>query len=335
MNSSTGCALWSARLAPAGSAGVATRCSAGSLRVASTRSLSAPGAAHEPAQVADRSAARRRPAGAARAGTAPGPWSPAWTPRRARRGRRAWRAGSRRWCWRGAASSGSSDERARASATFSAAIAAGGRRSRWRPARRGRRGARRRAVTALRGVHEEVGERALVLGELRWRAARGRQQRVEVLRRLAGLRRPCPRTGSAKPSMTPWRSLARVLVDRVEELVEVDDRRRLSTVEAPRRPSSSLRSCRARRERDVAVGDARQRGARGSRRGCPRAAARRAPATSISDRARGCRRSARSRVIGADPPAPDLHVVVLDELARGLEQQRVLVARARRRKSSR
>ena len=86
------------------------------------------------------SAARRAPAGAARAGTARGPWSRAWTPRPARRGRRASRAGSRTWCWRAAGWSAAG--RARASATFSSPIAAA---SRWRcrPARRGRRAARR------------------------------------------------------------------------------------------------------------------------------------------------------------------------------------------------
>ena len=70
------------------------------------------------------SGARRRRAGAARAGTARGPSWPAWTRRPARRGRRASRAGSRTSCWRAAAWSAAAAPSARASATFSAPIAA-------------------------------------------------------------------------------------------------------------------------------------------------------------------------------------------------------------------
>ena len=95
-------------------AGLATCCSAGILRVASTRSLFAPGRRDQAAQVVDRRARARAPAGAARAGTARGPWSPAWTRRPAGRGRRASRAGSRTSCWRAAAWSAAAPAPARA-----------------------------------------------------------------------------------------------------------------------------------------------------------------------------------------------------------------------------
>ena len=79
-----------------------------------------------------------------------------------------------------------SSSSARESATFSAAIApAVAFALLTRPERSSRRSAT--AVTALRGVHEEAGQRALVLGDLVGEHARGRQQRVEVLGRLADL----------------------------------------------------------------------------------------------------------------------------------------------------
>ena len=56
-------------------------------------------AVHERAAGRRPSGAPRARAGAAGAGSARGPWSPAWTPPRARRGRRASRAGSRTSCW--------------------------------------------------------------------------------------------------------------------------------------------------------------------------------------------------------------------------------------------
>ena len=84
--------------------------------------------------------------------------------------------------------------------------------------------------------------------------------------------------------------LARLRVERVEELVEVDDvgrragRERRAVVELLGRVGR-------RRQRDVAVGDARQRREADDRGACPRAAARRAPGPPRA-RARGCRRSA-------------------------------------------
>ena len=80
------------------------------------------GAADERARGRRSSAWRRARAGAARAGTAPGPWSRAWTRRPAGRGRRASRAGSRTSCCRAAASSAAASA-PRCSARFSAAIA--------------------------------------------------------------------------------------------------------------------------------------------------------------------------------------------------------------------
>ena len=80
------------------------------------------GPAHERARGRRSSAWRRARAGAARAGTAPGPSSRAWSRRPAGRGRRASRAGSRTSSCRAAASSAAAPA-PRESARFSAAIA--------------------------------------------------------------------------------------------------------------------------------------------------------------------------------------------------------------------
>ena len=94
-----------------------------------------------------------------------------------------------------------------------------------------------------------------------------------------------------------------------------------------RRRARSLVSGRE-RERDVAVGDARQRGQPDHR---LRALAQRRVGLLDLDLDRGLVVVGQlDRAHGADPPAADLHVVVLDELAGGLEEQRVLVAAAAR-----
>ena len=257
------------------------------MRVASSRSLSAPRRRHELAQVADRRAARRARAGAARAGTGRGPSSRAWTRRPARRGRRASRAGSRTSCWRAAASSAAARAPA-ASATFS-----------WPIARRRRVGVADEVgevVAALgdggdraRGVDDEVGQRALVLGELVDEPARGREERVEVLGRLGRLRAlALVLRGEALDDAL--QVLARVRVERVEDLVEVDDvggraDRRASRRRRAPSPSWARASARCSGWRCPTARSG------GSRPGCPRAAARRAP-RSRPARGPGCRRSA-------------------------------------------
>ena len=154
-------------------------------------------AADEHAQVAGSSGGRRPRAGAARAGTAPGPWSPAWTRRPARRGRRAWRAGSRTSCWRGAAWSAAA--RARAPAPRSRCPIADAVGSRWRRARTGRRAARRSPSTARDELtRKRVSAPSSSVTSLH-EPARAREERVEVLRRLARPPRPCPRTGWRSP----------------------------------------------------------------------------------------------------------------------------------------
>ena len=87
------------------------------------------------------SAWRRARAGAARAGTAPGPWSRAWSRRPAGRGRRASRAGSRTSSCRAAASSAAAPAPARARGSRPRSRPWW--RSRCRRGRRGRRAARR------------------------------------------------------------------------------------------------------------------------------------------------------------------------------------------------
>ena len=72
---------------------------------------------------------------------------------------------------------------------------------------------------------DEARERRLVLGELADEPARGRQQRVEVLRGLARLRLLALVLRREALDDVLERA-AGLLVERVEDLVEVDDRRR-------------------------------------------------------------------------------------------------------------
>ena len=175
-----------------------------------------------------------------------------------------------------------------------------------------------------RGVHEEARQRALVLGDLVGEHARGRQQRVEVLGRLADLLAlALVLRGEALDDVL--QVAARLLVDRVEDLVEVDDRGRRGQVEAGA-VVELLVGVGRERERDVAVGDARQRGEPDH--GAGALAQRRVGLLDLD--LDGCEVvvGELDRAHGADPPAADLHVVVLDELARRLEHERVLVAAA-------
>ena len=92
-----------------------------------------------------------------------------------------------------------------------------------------------------RRVDDEARQRVLVLGDLADEPARRRQQRVEVLRRLARLLAlAAVLRGEALDDVL--QVAARLLVERVEDLVEVDDRRRRrgrqrrAVRRAPRRP---------------------------------------------------------------------------------------------------
>jgi hypothetical protein len=213
-----------------------------------------------------------------------------------------------------------STPRARASATFSAAIAAGG----------GIRvGDQAGEIVAALGdrrhrvgrVDDEARQRRLVLGELPDQTARGRQRRVEVLGRLVGLR--------ALAGVLRGEALdhalqvaARLGVERVEELVEVDHAGRRVRAE-DLAVGDLLARVGAERQRDVAVGDARQRGEADRRLG---AGVQRRVGLLDADRDAG------EVVVGqldladrADPPAPDLDVVVAHQLAGVLEDQLVLV----------
>ena len=82
--------------------------------------------------------------------------------------------------------------------------------------------------------------------ELADQPARGREERVEVLGRLGGLLALARRTASAKPWMTSCRSPARLRVERVEELVEVDDARSSTSVAERRAVVELSVACRAR-----------------------------------------------------------------------------------------
>ena len=123
--------------------------------------------------------------------------SRAWTRRPARRGRRASRAGSRTCCWRAAASSAAAPS-ARAERDVLGGDRAG---------RRVRVGDQARQVVAalgdrrhrVGGVDDEARSDASSSVSCADQPARGRQRRVEVLGRLVGLRRPCPRTGWRSP----------------------------------------------------------------------------------------------------------------------------------------
>ena len=116
---------------------------------------------------------------------------------------------------------------------------------------------------------------------------------------------------------------AGLLVERVEDLVEVDDRRRRRGRRAWRRRRAPWPAPGAGRQRDVAVRDARQRREPDRRLG---ALAQRRDRLLDPD-ARpppGCRRVSSIDCDRADAPAAHLDVVVGHELARVLEQQRVL-----------
>ena len=213
------------------------------------------GLADERARGRRSSAWRRARAGAARAGTARGPWSRAWSRRPAGRGRRASRAGSRTSSCRAAASSAAAP--APRSARGSRPRSRPSWRSRCRPGRRGRRGARRsrspcaseetmKSVSASSSsVVSLTSRRALESSGLKYSVASaacvalavelGLEALDDALQVRAGLR-----------------------VERVEELVEVDRggrRRRVQRRVVGERPAR----VRAGRERDVAVRDARQR----------------------------------------------------------------------------
>ena len=166
------------------------------------------------------SAARRARAGAARAGTGRGPSSRAWTRRPARRGRRASRAGSRTSCWRAAASSAAARAPA-ASATFSEPIARAV--ALVLPTRSAR--SSRRSATAVT-AREELTMKSVSVpsSSVSWLTSRREVER-NGLKYSADLAAcgPLPWYCAAKPWMTPWRSLRVCRVERVEELVEVDD----------------------------------------------------------------------------------------------------------------
>ena len=214
---------------------------------------------------------------------------------------------------------------ARESATFSAAIAAGrrvgvGDQAGEVVAALGERGDR------LRGVDEEARQRALVLGDLAGQHARGRQHRVEVLGRLRWPRSPLPSYCVGEALDDVLQVAARLLVERVEELVEVDDRRRRVAVAASRRRRARAWS-RARASARCSGWRCPTARSRGSSPGCPRAAARRAPRPSTPTAAWLSSVSSIVLIV-ADAAAADLDVVALDELAGVLEQQRVLVPAA-------
>ena len=116
--------------------------------------------------------------------------------------------------------------------------------------------------------------------------------------------------------------LARVRVERVEELVEVDDVGGRADGER-RAVVERLRRVRRRRQRDVAVGDARQRGQ--ADHGLGALAQRRVGLLDLDPHAGAVVVGQRDRADRADPAAADLHVVALDELAGVLEHQVVLV----------
>ena len=155
----------------------------------------------------------------------------------------------------------------------------------------------RRAASALT-VRDEFRrkrvERVLVADDLVDERARRRQRRVEVLRRLRWPARPRPTYQRALPWTNCWRRGARRRVERVEELVEVDDRRRRVGRRASRRRRARGRLLAPGRQRDVAVGDARQR-RRADRRRRPLVQRREVARRPRSRSRPGCRRSAGCR----------------------------------------
>ena len=208
-----------------------------------------------------------RPAAApGRRGTARGSSTPASRRRRACRDRRASRAGPRTSCWRGAASAGGSRAPRRGSGSQSAiaprlvfvfatrSVSVGPRSPSVRD--------------DLRGVLDERLQRRLVGRQPLDDAARSPRATARSTWRPRCPGRPCPAYQSPKPWMTSCRPLARRRVERVEELVEVDDRRRLVDRDdrvvlqlgiAVRRPARARRSGWRRRTAT----------SRGSPRSCP------------------------------------------------------------------
>ena len=183
----------------------------------------------------------------------------------------------------------------------------------------------------LRGVDDEVLEDLAVAIELADEPAGGRQRGAEVLGRLLdvlGLARVLGR----RALDDLLQALAGLRVERVEQLVEVDRRRRL--VGAQRVPVVELAvRVRPRRQRDVAVGDARQR-RRADHGG--RAVVQRREV--VVDRDRDLRLVVVRQLDlahRADAAAADLDVVVLDELPRVLEHQLVRVLAAARQQDHR
>ena len=173
-----------------------------------------------------------------------------------------------------------------------------------------------------RGVDQELRQRRLVLGHLLHEPARAGEDRVEVLRGLAGLF-ALARVLDGEALDHVGQVAACLLVERVEDLVEVDHvGGRLGT---QRGALGQLLGVTGRRgQRDVAVGDAAQRREPDDR---LRALPQRRVGLLDDDLDR------RLVVVGqldlahrADAAAADLHVVVDDELAGALEQQRVLGA---------
>ena len=252
---------------------MATRCSAGILRVASTRSLSAPSRRTSVRRSrivgrASRTSGRSSRRNGARSFVA-GLDSATSTSRSSSVARRFTNVVLARRSVVGSSSS------ARESATFSAAIApAVAFALPTRPAR-----SSRRSATAVTAREELTMKRVSApSSSVTWldQHARGRQQRVEVLGRLADLLALALVLGREALDDV-LQVAARLLVERVEDLVEVDDRWSSRTGRAWRRRRSSLLVSGAERQRDVAVGDARQRGQADDGLRCPRAAARRAP----------------------------------------------------------
>ena len=220
-NSSTGWPFFSAPV-PLANAGLATFWKAGSLRVASTRSLSAPG----------------RPSSVERSAIV------GWASRRS--GRNSRRNGARSLV----AGFESRDQRVevveRRAQVHERRVAASQRRRQQRQ-RLGKRAVlgRDRAGGGVR-VADEVGEVVTAVGDRAHRPRRGddearegvvvlgrlidepagaREQRVEVLRRRGGLRALAVELG-LEARDDALEALARLRVERVEELVEVDRRRR-------------------------------------------------------------------------------------------------------------
>src|SRR3954452_15387636 len=175
-----------------------------------------------------------------------------------------------------------------------------------------------------RGVDDEVGQRPLVLRELVDEPARRREEGVEVLGRLGGLLAlALVLRGEALDDAL--QVPARLRVESVEELVDIDHvggragRQRGAVVQLLRRVGGGG-------ERDVAVGDARERGQ--ADHGLGALAQRRIGLLDLDVDARLVAVRQRDLADGADAAATDLHVVVLDELTGVLEHEVVLVRAA-------